>query len=208
MPAVTARHTLHCRSVPAPRGLGRWDSCRVPRYWVSQRPRAWGIGTLGQLWSGSGDLGGQLADLLDPNLHGIAGLKEFAAGGADAGRCAGEDQVAGMQRHTVRQLRDLLGQVEDHVLAVGILLEHVVDPELEAEILRVADLARRHDPGSERARAVEGLVLGPVSLERRGIANVRPRSTVARGKIVGGGVAGDVAQRLVLGDVLGWPADH
>src|SRR4029078_7233406 len=81
------------------------------------------------------------------------------------GRRAREDQVAGMERHSARQLGDLLGQVEDHVLAVGVLLEDVVDPQFQAEILRVADIRRRHDPRAERARPVEGLVLGPVRFE-------------------------------------------
>ena len=38
---------------------------------------------------------------------------------------------------------------------------------LEAEILRVADVARRHDPGPQRARIVETLLPDPVPLERR-----------------------------------------
>ena len=42
----------------------------------------------------SGDLVDQGPDLLDPDLHHVAGLEELAARRADPGRRAGEDQVA------------------------------------------------------------------------------------------------------------------
>src|SRR5262252_7917007 len=114
----------------------------------------------------------ELADLLDPQLDHIAGFKELAAPGAGAGGRTGENDVAGMQRHAGRQLRDLLGQGEDHLAGIGILLEHAVDPQFQPELLRIADVACRHDPGPERAGPVEGLVLGPVPLERRGVGHV------------------------------------
>src|SRR3989442_15253439 len=132
----------------------------------------------------SSHLVGQRADLLDPNLDHVAGLEEFPARRADAGRRAGENEIARMQRHPARQLRDLLGQIEDHALAVGVLFQHVVDPQLEAEILRIADIARRHDPWAERTGAVEGLVLGPIGFERRGVADVRAPATIARGEVI------------------------
>src|SRR6476469_1872644 len=99
----------------------------------------------------SGYLVAQRSDLFDPDLDHIAGFEELAARRADPGRRSREDEVAGMERHPARQLRDLLGQVEDHVLAVGVLFEDVVDPQLEPQILGIADVARRHDPGPERA---------------------------------------------------------
>src|SRR5262245_66385061 len=86
----------------------------------------------------SSHLVGQRPDFLDPDLDHVAGLEEFPARRADTGRRARENHVAGVKRHATRQSLDLLGQVEDHVVAVGILLEHVVYPELETEILRVA----------------------------------------------------------------------
>ena len=72
---------------------------------------------------------GQAADLLDPQLDHVARLEEFAAPGPDAGGRAGEDHVAGIKRDAARQLRDLLGQREDHLPGIRILLQHVVDPE-------------------------------------------------------------------------------
>src|ERR1700682_2087545 len=84
-------------------------------------------------------LAGQAPDPLDPDLHHVAGFQEFVAAGADTGRRAGQDQVARMEGEPRRQMGNLLGQVEDHLARVGILLEDIVDPQLEAEILRVRD---------------------------------------------------------------------
>src|SRR5271170_5220555 len=91
-----------------------------------------------------------LADLLDPQLHHVAGLEELATAGADARRRASEDEVARIKRHAGRQLLDLLGEVEDHVAGIGILFQYAVDPQLEPELLRIADVARRHDPRPKR----------------------------------------------------------
>src|SRR5438874_2171963 len=77
----------------------------------------------GTLARGLGHFVAELADVLDPELHDIAGLEEFAAAGADACRRAGEDQVAGMERQPRRQMGNLLGEVEDHLASVGILLD-------------------------------------------------------------------------------------
>src|SRR5262249_53918248 len=151
---------------------------------------------------------GQRSDFLDPDLDDIARLEEFPARRADPGGRAGENDVAWIKRHPARQLRDLLGQIEDHTLAVGILFEDVVHPQLEAEILWVADVARRHDPWAEWAGAVERLVLGPIGLEWRSVADIRAPPAVARGQVVGRGVAGNVIERLFLGHVFGRSADH
>src|SRR3974390_3115486 len=124
-----------------------------------------------------------LADLLDPELDDIAGFEELAAPGADAGGRASENDVAGVQRHTGRQLRDLLSEREDHLAGVGILLEHAVDPQFETELLRIADVACRHDPGTERTGPVERLVLGPVPFERRSVRHGGAAAAIARGKI-------------------------
>src|SRR5262245_26743275 len=49
-----------------------------------------------------------LADAFDPDLHHVAGLEVLAPAGADAGGCAGEDQVARMEREPRGEVRDLL----------------------------------------------------------------------------------------------------
>src|SRR5262249_56451703 len=152
----------------------------------------------------SGHLFGQRSAFLDSDLDHVSGLEEFPARRADPGGGAGENEVARMERHSARQLRDLLGQIEDHTLAVGVLLEDVVHPELEAEILRVADVARWHDPWAERTGALECLVLGPIGLERRGIADIRASPAVARGQVIGRGVARQRNRAPFLGARF-WP---
>src|SRR5437660_12034386 len=53
----------------------------------------------------------QHAQAVDLDLHDVAVLEEDGrlAGKADAGRSAGEDYVAGLQRHHVREVGDDLG---------------------------------------------------------------------------------------------------
>src|SRR5262249_52363247 len=101
---------------------------------------------------------GQRADAFDPDLGGVAGLEELAARRADAGRRAGQDDVARIERDPRRQVRQLLGQIEDHVAGVGVLLDDVIDPKLDAELLRVLDVACRDDPRADRAGVVEALL--------------------------------------------------
>src|SRR5262245_45705048 len=95
----------------------------------------------------SSHLVGQRSYFLDPDLDHVAGLEEFPARRADSGRCARENHVAGVKRHATRQSLDLLGQVEDHVVAVGSLPEHVVYPELETQVLRGAECDRGQERG-------------------------------------------------------------
>jgi len=56
----------------------------------------------------SHELGGQCPDFLDPDLYHVAGLEKLPPRRAYPGRGAREDQVAGVEGHTVRQALDLL----------------------------------------------------------------------------------------------------
>src|SRR6266850_202756 len=133
----------------------------------------------------------------DLDLDPVAGLEEFVAAGPDAGGGAREDQVAGVQRGNARQVRDLLGGGKDHPAGVRVLLQGAVDPQPDGEALRIGDLGRRRDPRAERAAAFEALVRGPVEMERVPRRQRAAPRKVARGKIVGDGVAGDVIERLL-----------
>ena len=64
-----------------------------------------------------------------------------------------------------------------------------------------------HDPGADRAGAVEILLAQPVELERRGVGDLRPLGEVARREIVADGVAGDVVERALDRHVARRPAD-
>ena len=59
------------------------------------------------------------ADALDLDADGVADLQqalgERLAHGADPGRRAGGDHVAGLERERLREVRDLLEAVEDHL---------------------------------------------------------------------------------------------
>ena len=119
---------------------------------------------------------------------------------ADALGGAGEDDVAGQQGHHAGDLLDQGGDVEDHVAGVAVLLEVAVEVGLHAdavdEVLRVEVGL---DPRAERAEGVEAL--GPGELHVGALQ-------VARGHVVGDGVAEDHVGRLRGRDLAADPADH
>ena len=86
--------------------------------------------------------------------------------------------------------------------------DDVVDPELNAELLRILDVARRHDAGADRAGVVEALLADPIPLERRRVWKLVAPSEIARRQFVRDGVAGHVIERLLQRHVLGLLADH
>src|SRR5882672_12864567 len=110
----------------------------------------------------------ELAYLLDPELDRLARAQETLARHADTRGRAGHDEIARLQRDARGEHLDLLGDGEDHLVGVRVLHQLAAHPELDAELLRVADLGRRHDPRPERACAVEALLAHPVEMERAG----------------------------------------
>ena len=76
---------------------------------------------------GLADGDGQRAETLDTRLDAVAG-----ADGSDACRCAGEDQVAALQGHLSRQLRDDLRDVPNHFFDIPALLSGAVHRERRA----------------------------------------------------------------------------
>src|SRR5258706_7008297 len=109
----------------------------------------------------------QLADRLDPQLDRVAGFEETASSHAYARRGPREHEIARGERHARRQHRDLLGGVEDQLARVGILHQLAVHPQLDAQLMGIAEVARRNDPGPERAGAVEAFLAHPVVVEWR-----------------------------------------
>src|SRR5207249_2322647 len=105
-----------------------------------------------------GDAVLELADLLDPEPDRLTRAKEALARHADAGRRAGHDEIARLQRDARGKHLDLLRDREDHLLGVRVLHQLATDPQLEAELLRIAHFGGGHDPWPERARAVEALL--------------------------------------------------
>ncbi len=107
---------------------------------------------------------------------------------ADAGRRAGEDQVAGQQGHHLREVAHHLLDREDHVGGVGLALAHLaVDAQLDVERMRI-ELGL--DPRPGRAERVERLRMTEVQQVSAGLLDV------ARRHVVHAGVAEQVAQHL------------
>src|SRR5882672_1793825 len=149
----------------------------------------------------------ELADVLDPQLDGVAGLEEPAPAHADARRRAGEHQIPRMKGDARGKHRDLLGRVEDQLRGMRLLHQLAVHPQLDPERVRITDVARGHDPRAERARALEALLADPVVVKRRGGRILVALHRVSRRQVVGDGPAGDAGERLSDRDVLGGPAD-
>src|SRR5882757_3111364 len=150
----------------------------------------------------------QLADRLDPPPDRIAGFEETASSHAHARRGPREHEIARVERYARRQHRDLLGGVEDQLARVGVLHQLAVHPQLDPQLMGIADVDRRNDPGPERAGAVEALLADPVVMEGRSRRVLVALHRIARREIVGDGVAGDAAQGLLCRHVFRLSPDH
>ena len=133
-------------------------------------------------------------------------LQVQAAARADPGRGPGRDDVARLERDHLAGRRDQLGDRADHVGGGLVLLQFVVHPQPQPQILRVGHLEGRGDARPQRQRAVHGLGGEPVVGERlRG--DRLPPVAPAGGHVVGHAVAGHVGQRVRRGDVPAADAD-
>src|SRR6185312_257954 len=70
--------------------------------------------------------------------------------GSDACRRAGEDQVAGLQFEQFRELRDDLGDRENHVRDVGVLARAAVDGQRQPRVRGMPDVACGAQRGDRR----------------------------------------------------------
>src|SRR5215467_7980475 len=122
------------------------------------------------------------ADALDLDLTGVALLHPHRvrlARVADAGRRAGEDDVAGLERHALRDVGDGLGDREHHVVGVVRLHDLPVEPRLDFQTLAAGrQLVGGDHPRAETAGTVEILTHVPL----RGLALIfAHRAFVAAG---------------------------
>ena len=137
---------------------------------------------------------GELTTISSPGFSQTRGL----AGAADPGRRAGGDDVAGLERHQAREVGDELRDREDQ--PGGRVLLHPLAVEVERDLDRVVrpGLVGGDDRRAAGGRAVEDLARHPL----------RGRELqVAGGEVVEQRVAGEVVDRVGLGDVLGAAAD-
>src|SRR5215469_16752420 len=97
-----------------------------------------------------------LAETLDAERHHVADIEELRRlhAGADAGRRAGGQNVAGQQRQELRDVGYAFGDWEDHGRGRAGLPALAVDVEPHREGLSVRNLVLGDEPRSERPEGV------------------------------------------------------
>src|SRR6478735_9589430 len=159
----------------------------------AMRTRTPGVESVASSVTGS-HLAGQVADAGDGDFDLVADLHR-----ADTFRGAGQDHVAGQQRHRARDVGDQRGDVEHHVLGAAVLDEVAVEPGADrAAVDEVLRVEVGLDPRAERAERVEAL--GPRELD---VAALQ----VAGGHVIGDGEAGDHVGGILAGHATADPAN-
>src|SRR6266496_3943000 len=147
------------------------------------------------------------AEVLDLGTDHVAGPQARASAGAYPGRRPGRDDVTRLQGHGLARRRDELGDVADHVRRAAVLLELVVDPQADSQVVRVRDEPGRGQAWAERQRAVAGLRGEPVVAEGR-CWHARPTVVAACRDVVRYAVPRDVREGLLTRDIPTADADH
>src|SRR6185437_1115985 len=150
----------------------------------------------------SDDLLPLLAEPIDAERDHVAGFEEFRLGlhaEADAGRRAGDDDIARLHGEILRAAPHDMAAVEDHGRSVTALALFTVDVEPHVEALRVLDLVLGNEPRTERAEGRAALAFGPLP----GALDLKD----ALGHVVGEAVTSDDVERLVLAEVTRGAAD-
>ncbi len=113
-------------------------------------------------------------------------------------RGAGEDDVAGQQRHGLRDVDDQVLDGVDHLAGAAQLALLAVDGELHGEVVGTGEVQVGLHPGAERAGAVEALGPGPLLLAALDVTG---------GDVVGAGVAEDHVLDALAGHLPAHAAD-
>src|SRR5262249_19437480 len=112
------------------------------------------------------DLLALLAQSLDAERDHVASFEEFRLrlhAEPDAGRRAGDDNVARLHDEILRAGPDDLPAIEDLRRGIAALAFLAVDVEPHLEILRVLKFIFGDEPGSERAEGLAAFAFGPLS---------------------------------------------
>src|SRR5512142_1699330 len=141
--------------------------------------------------SSSRNMIAQRADPLDLDLDRIAGSER-----TDARRRAGEDHVAGHERHHGRDELDEHVAREDHVARIAVLPDLAVHARNEAQGCDVEIGLDHRTDRTERVEALPPRVLHVFLLQ------------VARGDVVAAGESENVLAPVAAEDVAGAAADH
>lgn len=106
-----------------------------------------------------------LAEVIGAEGDDVAGLEptlRLHAQG-DAGRRAGDDDIAGIEGHEIRNIRDNLSDAEDHRLRAAPLPLLAVHIEPEFQALHIGDFVWRHQPRAERPEGRRALAFHPIA---------------------------------------------
>ena len=120
--------------------------------------------------------------------------------GRDARRRAGGDDIAGLERHALRDEGNQRGNVEQHRRGAAVLQPPAVDVQADGDAVRVGQFVGSDEPRPERRRGGQVLAANEVAavlLDEAAAADV----VVQR-------VAGDTAHRLGAAHAQRAPADH
>src|ERR1700676_1747385 len=141
------------------------------------------------------------AQPLDAERDHVTDAEEFRRlhAGADAGRRARGDEIAGQQGEERRDVGNALRDGEDHGRGRAGLAALAVDVEPHREFLHVGNLVPGDQPRADRAERVVRFALGPLSAAL--LLEIAFRDVIADA------VAGDVVEGVGLGDVFGAGAD-
>src|SRR6516225_8985417 len=108
---------------------------------------------------------GLLTELLDAEMHDVAGLQEklWLHAETDARRRAGGDHVARLEHHELADIGDEMLDAEDHRLGRAGLAALAAHIEEHREVLGVRHLVGGDEPGPDRPEGRRALALGPLA---------------------------------------------
>src|SRR5450631_1609645 len=97
------------------------------------------------------------ANLVDLAAHDIASLQMLLGNHcvANALRCTSQNEITRFEPERGGEILDLLPDVIDKLLRIALLTEFAVDEAPHLELMRIADLVRRDDPGTDRSMSFE-----------------------------------------------------
>ena len=112
----------------------------------------------GLITSSSGDATiGHRADSRDRGTDHVAGRQHCARGHSDPVRCAGEDDVSGMERQDARQVLDEHRHGEDQLGGARLLAELAVHRAFQRDVVGILEGIRRDQHRTDRPERIAGL---------------------------------------------------
>src|SRR5262245_12394630 len=145
-----------------------------------------------------------LTELLDAKRHYVARFEKHRRGlhaKADAGRRAGDDNVAGLHHEELRAIPNQVLAAEAHGLGVAPLPLLAVDVEPHVQILRILDFVLGDEPWPNRSKGLAAFALVPLATASLDLKD-------AFGYIVAEEIACDGVSCLVLCEITSPLSDH